>query len=155
MSVPFFWTRCVYTVCPEKSGPLSKVKYSNTHNTEQKSLKLTENTLTSIWTLCAKLQVSSVSESWYYYSIRSICFQQHTKNAIFENGTVSVKSNEQSVKHSQLQTVFKMSTVTLFLIKHFNQNTIFANISMMVRWIISKIRRFIEIRCLFMLLSGN
>ena len=33
----------------QKSGPLSKVlKYSNTHNTEQKSLKVTQNTLTSI-----------------------------------------------------------------------------------------------------------
>ena len=59
----------------------------------------------------------------------NICFQQHTKNAIFQNGTASVKSNEQSAKHSQLQTVFKMSTVTFFLTKHFNENTILATIS--------------------------
>jgi len=37
-----------YTRCPEKSGPLVKYMYSNSHNTEQKSLKITENTLTSI-----------------------------------------------------------------------------------------------------------
>jgi len=37
-----------YTWCPEKSGPLVKYMYSNSHNTEQKSLKITENTLTSI-----------------------------------------------------------------------------------------------------------
>jgi len=29
-----------------------------------------------------------------------ICFQQHTTNAIFQNETVSVKSNEQSAKQS-------------------------------------------------------
>ena len=40
--------------------------------------------------------------------------------------TISVKSNEQSAKQSQLQMVFKMSTVNLFLMKHFSQNTIFA-----------------------------
>jgi len=51
---------------PKKAAPY--VKYiRNTHNTEQKSLKITENTLTSIWTLCATLQVSSVSGSWHYY----------------------------------------------------------------------------------------
>jgi len=38
-----------------------------------------------------------------------ICFQQHTKNAIFQNETISVKSNEQSAKQSRLQVVFKMS----------------------------------------------
>jgi len=39
-------------MCPEKSAPPPPpppyVKYSNTHNTEQKSLKITENILTSI-----------------------------------------------------------------------------------------------------------
>jgi len=40
--------------------------------------------------------------------------------------TISVKSNEQSAKQSQLQMVFKMSAVNLFLMKHFNHNTIFA-----------------------------
>ena len=35
------------TLSPKKCPP-PKVKYSNTHNTEQKSLKITENTLTSI-----------------------------------------------------------------------------------------------------------
>ena len=37
----------------------------------------------------------------------TICFQQHTKNAIFQNETISVKSNEQSAKQSRLQLVFK------------------------------------------------
>ena len=32
-----------------------------------------------------------------------ICFQRHTKNAIFQNETVSVKFNEQSAKQSRLQ----------------------------------------------------
>ena len=37
------------TLSPKKCPPpKKKVKYSNTHNTEQKSLKITENTLTSI-----------------------------------------------------------------------------------------------------------
>jgi len=31
-----------------------------------------------------------------------ICFQQHTKNAIFQKKTISVKSNEQSAKQSRL-----------------------------------------------------
>jgi len=36
----------MYIQCvPKKAAPY--VKYSNTHNTEQKSLKITENTLTS------------------------------------------------------------------------------------------------------------
>jgi len=35
----------------------------------------------------------------------------------------------------------------------FEYQFIVANISMMVRWIISKICRFIEIRCVFMLLN--
>jgi len=42
-----------------------------------------------------------------------ICFQQHTKNAIFQNETISVKSNEQYAKKSRLQMVFKMSTVSV------------------------------------------
>jgi len=42
-----------------------------------------------------------------------ICFQRHTKNAIFQNETVSVKFNEQSAKQSRLQMVFKMSTVSV------------------------------------------
>jgi len=42
-----------------------------------------------------------------------ICFQQQTKNAIFQNETVSVKSSEQSAKQSRLQMVFKMSTVSV------------------------------------------
>ena len=53
-----------YTLCPEKSAP--EVKYhivSITRNIEQKSLKITDNTLTSMSTLCAKLQLSSVSGS--------------------------------------------------------------------------------------------
>jgi len=37
----------------------------------------------------------------------------------------------------------------------FEYQFIAANISMMVRWIISKIRRFIAIRFLFMLLNNN
>jgi len=46
-----FGTHCIlyvmyYTVCPEKAAPY--IKYINTHNTEQKSLKITQNTLTSI-----------------------------------------------------------------------------------------------------------
>ena len=66
MSHANLWT--VYTLCPEKSGLLSKVQwFTLIQYTEQRSLKITENTLTSIWTLCAKLQVSSVSGSWYYY----------------------------------------------------------------------------------------
>jgi len=52
--------------------------------------------------------VSSVS-----YRDIIICFQQHTKNAIFHNETISVKSNEQSAKQSLLQMVFKMSTVSV------------------------------------------
>jgi len=42
-----------------------------------------------------------------------ICFYQHIKNAIFQNETISVKSNEQSAKQSRLQMVFKMSTVSV------------------------------------------
>jgi len=74
------------------------VKYSiYTHNTEQKSLKITENTLTSIWTLCAKL--------WVQFQDRDIiiCFQRHTKNAIFQSETISVESNEHYAKQSRLQ----------------------------------------------------
>jgi len=37
----------------------------------------------------------------------------------------------------------------------FEYQFIIVNISMMERWIISKIRYFIEIRCLFMLLNDN
>jgi len=50
--------------------------------------------------------------------------------------TISVKSNEQSAKQSQLQMVFKMSTVNLFLMKHFSQNTIFAADShvVLIKW---------------------
>ena len=81
-----------------KKRPPPQVKYSNTHNTEQKSLKITENTLTSIWTLCAKLQVSSVSGWWYYYLLSAT----HQK-CNFPNETISVKSNEQSAKKSRIQ----------------------------------------------------
>jgi len=38
----FLWTEC--TLYPEKKVPPPQVKYSNTHNTEQKSLKMTEHT---------------------------------------------------------------------------------------------------------------
>ena len=42
-----------------------------------------------------------------------ICFQQHTKNAILQNETISVESNEQSAKQALLQMVFKMSIVSV------------------------------------------
>ena len=100
-----------------------QVKYSNTHNTEQKSLKITGNTLTSIWTLCAKLQVSSVSGSWYYYLLSAThqkcnfpkrncqCWMQSTvcKAITVTNGVQNVH-------------------VTFFLTKHFNPNTILATV---------------------------
>jgi len=35
------------------------------------------------------------------------------QNAIFQNETISVKSNEQSAKQSRLQMVLKMSTVSV------------------------------------------
>jgi len=83
----------IYSMSRKKAAPY--VKYSNTHNTEQKSLTITENTLTSIWTLCAIL--------WVQFQDRDIiiCFQRHTKNAIFQNKTISVEYNEQSVKQSR------------------------------------------------------
>jgi len=56
---------CKLHCVPKTAPPPPYVKYSNTDNTEQKSLQITENTLTSIRTLCAKLQVSS--GSLYYY----------------------------------------------------------------------------------------
>ena len=34
--------------------------------------------------------------------------------------------NKQSAKQSRLQMAFKMSTVTFFLMNHFNENTIIA-----------------------------
>jgi len=37
----------------------------------------------------------------------------------------------------------------------FEYQFISANISMMVRWTVLEIRRFIEIRCLFMLLNDS
>ena len=46
----------------------------------------------------------------------NICFQQHTKNAIFQNGTITVKPNEQSAKQLWLQMVFKISTVNDLLL---------------------------------------
>ena len=93
-----------YSVSRKKRPP-PYVKYSDTHNTKQKSLKITEDTLlTSIWTFCAKL-VSSVSGSRYYYLLSAT----HQK-CNFPNETISVKSNEQSAKKSRLQMVFKMST---------------------------------------------
>jgi len=49
-----------YTVCPKKKRPL--IEYSNTHNTEEKSLKITE-THWHPFEHC--VQVSSVSGSWY------------------------------------------------------------------------------------------
>ena len=100
--IPWKTTILLSTLCPKKSAPPPQVKYSNNHKTEQKSLKITENILTSIWTLYAKLQLSSVSGSWY-----------HTKNTIFHNKTISVKSNKQSAKQSWLQMVFKISTVSV------------------------------------------
>jgi len=47
--------------------------------------------------------------------------------------TISVKSNEQSAQQSQLQTVFKMSIVTFFLTKHFNQNTMSDNHAVLIK----------------------
>jgi len=94
-------------LCPEKAFPW--VKYSNTHNSEQKSLKIIENTLTSIWTLCTKLQVGSVLGSWYYY----LLLTTHQKWNLFKTETISVKSNEQFAKQWGLQMVLKMSTVSV------------------------------------------
>jgi len=39
--------------------------------------------------------------------------KRHTKIAIFQNETISVKPNEQSAKQSQLVMVFKMSTISV------------------------------------------
>ena len=60
------WTHKLGTEKNATPLPRSKV-YSNTHNTEHKLLKITLNALISIWTLCAKLQASSVSGSCCYY----------------------------------------------------------------------------------------
>jgi len=127
--------------CVPKKPPTPWVKYSKTHNTEQKSLKITENTLLNRnhWKLQRThwhpFEYCVLNCRWVQFQDRDIiiCFQRHTKNAIFQNETVSVKSNEQSAKQSHLQVVFKMSTVTFFLTKHFNQNTIFA-IDKLIKW---------------------
>jgi len=60
-----------------------------------------------------------------------ICFQQHTKNAIFQNETISVESNKQSAKQSRSQnTVFKMSTVGVHTLSQYATD----NYVVLIKW---------------------
>ena len=123
-----------YTLCPEKRCPW--VKYNNNH----RPLILNRNHWKLQRTHWHPFKHCVLNCKWAQFHDRDIiiCFQRHTKNAIFQNKTFSVKSNEQSVKQPQLQMVFKISTVTFFLTKNFNQNTIFTT-DTLIKW---KVRQF-------------
>jgi len=63
--------------------------------------------------VCAKLQVSLVSGSWYYYLLSAA----HQK-CNFPKWNYQSKLNEQSAKQLRSQMVFRMSTVSIHTLSH-------------------------------------
>ena len=99
----------------ESTGQDLKLKNTDNYNVSHKNspLKLSLVTLKILNRNHWKLQKTHwhpfehcvLNCKWVQFQDRDIiiCFQRHTKNAMFHNDTISVKSNEQSAKQSRLQ----------------------------------------------------